>query len=354
MSQNTQSNYNGVNDSNKFNSLALPLFLAPYKISILSYTASMISTTIGFPLDSIKTRMQTHEYRGAIHCLTHTLKEEGIRGLFRGIGAPLLSTSLSRSLSVSIYSDMKPIIDNLISPIFQNSDRLLLNFPISFIAGGIAGGIVSIFACPFELTKIFQQIIIVVNKENHFSLKMNELPKNILQVSKSITKYEGITGLYSGFQWHIIRDATISALFYPMYEMIKIGLQYSITGQKVDFKSEKFNTFGKGISLINGAEPSKLQKTLLAISIPIAGLISSLFTCVIAYPIDTIKSQYQRDVVTNIIRVQCGLEKLPISSGQWKIPTREIYRGLAPSMIRGATTNVIFFSGLEWLMGHIA
>lgn len=60
-----------------------------------------------FPLDSVKTRMQTYKYDSFADCVRQTYKTEGARGFFRGVTAPLLSVTMVRTISFSVYQRSK-------------------------------------------------------------------------------------------------------------------------------------------------------------------------------------------------------------------------------------------------------
>jgi hypothetical protein len=55
-----------------------------YRTVISASTASLLSTAVAFPLDSVKTRMQTYKYKGVLDCVRHTYQTEHLRGFFRG------------------------------------------------------------------------------------------------------------------------------------------------------------------------------------------------------------------------------------------------------------------------------
>ncbi len=56
-----------------------------YRTEVAASSASVLSTVTAFPLDSVKTRMQTYPYDGALHCVRTTYNAEGMRGFFRGV-----------------------------------------------------------------------------------------------------------------------------------------------------------------------------------------------------------------------------------------------------------------------------
>lgn len=55
-----------------------------YRTEVSASSASVLSTITAFPLDSVKTRLQTYPYNGFMDCVQKTYHSEGVRGFFRG------------------------------------------------------------------------------------------------------------------------------------------------------------------------------------------------------------------------------------------------------------------------------
>lgn len=305
--------------------------LLPYKSTILAYSTSFISTTIGFPFDTVKTRMQTYKrFSSYSDCVRSTLKYEGVRGFFRGIMAPLVSTSFLRSLSVTIFTTSKPYCYEALYG-WRDEDNVghpfLRNFPVCFAAGALAGCGVSIFACPFEFMKVYSQIATLAQKlavgSTQAALKSPHV--GTVETLKAIVKYEGLGGLYSGYRYHFARDAIGSGVYFAVYEGIKWATN----------------------ALINSS-PSVSSP----ISIMIAGGTSGVLCWTAVFPFDTTKSLIQKDIVTNILRKQIGAEPLPKKIRKIVFGTR-VYRGLGISMLRSFLVNMVFFTTYEFGMKHL-
>jgi len=58
-----------------------------YRTEVAASMSSVLSTATAFPLDSVKTRMQTYKYSGFLDCVRHTYNTEKLRGFFRGMMA---------------------------------------------------------------------------------------------------------------------------------------------------------------------------------------------------------------------------------------------------------------------------
>jgi hypothetical protein len=78
-----------------------------YRVEVAASASSVLSTLTTFPLDSVKTRMQTYRYAGFLDCVKHTYSTEKFRGFFRGVTAPMASITLVRTVSFSIYQRSK-------------------------------------------------------------------------------------------------------------------------------------------------------------------------------------------------------------------------------------------------------
>lgn len=65
-------------------------FIKRYRTEVAASASSVLSTLATFPLDSVKTRMQTYKYSGFVDCVRHTYQTEKLKGFFRGkFGASL-------------------------------------------------------------------------------------------------------------------------------------------------------------------------------------------------------------------------------------------------------------------------
>ena len=67
-----------------------------YRTEVSASMSSVLSTAAAFPLDSVKTRMQTYKYSGFLDCVRHTYQAEKLRGFFRGRLPPRPRRSTAR------------------------------------------------------------------------------------------------------------------------------------------------------------------------------------------------------------------------------------------------------------------
>lgn len=320
-----------IDESKAFH--VFPSFLSPYRSAIIAYGTLAVSTTIGYPFDTVKTRMQTYQrFTGVLDCVVKSYRADGVLGFYRGVWAPMISTAFVRSLNVSVFTNIKPICHSLIIGLEANASvaahPFIANIPVCFVAGAAAGMATSVLACPFEFSKVFSQIEMIARKNTAAAagatIKEGAKRYTTLQTVKVITKNLGVGGLYSGYRYHLIRDAIGSGVYYAVYESFKWACN----------------------TLINGDATQLSPVSILA-----AGGISGATCWAVIFPFDTTKALIQKDIVANILRREHGQEPLPLEKRKLEF-SRRIYRGLGISMYRSVFVNMVFFGTYEFSMKH--
>ena len=211
-------------------------FAKKYRTEIAASTSSVLSTFAAFPLDFAKSRMQSYE-TGFLHTVKDAYKAEGIRAFWRGVGPPLISVTLVRTISFSIYQRAKYAYDRSLFQMTGESPLVHANevgsYP-SFLtvacfgaAGATAGAFITTMSCPLELTKLNEQL---AGKEaRRRALASNGAtpsPPSSLKAGAWITarrlvRDRGFFGLYSGYRLHLLRDTIGTAIYFVTYESAK-------------------------------------------------------------------------------------------------------------------------------------
>ncbi|KAK4038704.1 mitochondrial carrier domain-containing protein [Parachaetomium inaequale] len=305
-----------------------------YRVEVAASASSVLSTLTTFPLDSVKTRMQTYRYAGFLDCVRHTYHTEKFRGFFRGVTAPMASITLVRTVSFSIYQRSKYVycdwvkrnfaVDVMAHVSSSGSYPNLWSVATFGAAGATAGSCITVIACPFELTKLSAQVsVLMADKKNcpkpgSHAIAASYQNKGTLKTLGNIIKHRGFGGLYTGFRLHLMRDTLGTATYFMTYESSK----------------QLLTTFGG-----DGTHSNPL-------AVLVAGGLCGIVSWALIYPVDSAKSIYQR----NSLMYSRGEKVEPVKIRFFQ---RNMYRGLGVSMGRSCAVNAVFFSSFEFLKKRI-
>lgn len=184
------------------------------------------AVTATHPFETVKIRMQLqgelqdkgHQpklYRGPIHGVTTIVKNEGIRGIYRGIGAAYIYQVLLNGCRLGFY---EPIRHTLTSVIFK--DATVQSLGVNVFAGATSGMMGAALGSPFFLIKTRLQSfspVLAVGTQHRY--------KNALDGASQIFKAEGIKGLYRGVTAAMVRTGFGSSVQLPTYFFAKRRLQ---------------------------------------------------------------------------------------------------------------------------------
>ncbi|KAK4458838.1 putative solute carrier [Cladorrhinum samala] len=305
-----------------------------YRVEVAASASSVLSTLSTFPLDSVKTRMQTYRYAGFLDCVRRTYQTENMRGFFRGVTAPMASITLVRTISFSIYQRSKYAYSDWVKRNFGVDVMAQVATPGSYpnlwsvavfgASGATAGSCITTIACPFELTKLSAQVsVLLADKKNcpragSHAIAASYQNKGTLKTLGNIVKHRGIGGLYTGFRLHLLRDTLGTGTYFMTYESSK----------------QLLTTFGG-----DGAHSNPF-------AVLVAGGLCGIVSWALIYPVDSAKSIYQR----NSLMYSKGEKVEPVKIQFFQ---RNMYRGLGVSMGRSCAVNAVFFSSFEFLKKRI-
>jgi hypothetical protein len=143
---------------------------------------------------------------------------------FIGVLAPMVSVTLVRTVSFSIYQRSKYAYAGFVRRVFgfdilthMNTKGSLPNlYTISCVAaaGATAGSCITFVACPFELTKLSAQVSVLLSDRkklaetnckaaNAHAIAASYQNKGTLKTMANIVKHRGVLGLYTGFKLHL-------------------------------------------------------------------------------------------------------------------------------------------------------
>ncbi|GAA6027068.1 hypothetical protein JCM8097_006085 [Rhodosporidiobolus ruineniae] len=273
--------------------------------------ASFLSTIAGFPLDSVKSRLQVKRYSSVLDCARRTYAEEGIRGFFRGVTIPLVTITLVRTASFSIYTNTKETIER--RGVFGNEKTAASTAATGFMGGAASGLLLSIGTCAFEYTKIKLQLeyLIAMKKGVPF------VPQGTVKGFQELYRKGGFLGLYTGFRLHALRDTFGTGWYFGMYD----SSQHYIRNHPQTF----------------AAIPSWM--TTFA-----CGSFAGVSSWFVIYPIDLCKAKLQRNALADAPYEKPWSIFKRLSAGG----VTKLYRGLGISAFRSIWTHGAMWSLLEW------
>ncbi|KAJ7839574.1 L-ornithine transporter [Mycena olivaceomarginata] len=144
----------------------------------------MVSEVIEYPADLAKVRLQAQlltppaderqRFKGPVDCLHKTWKNEGFRGLYRGLPAPVAGSMVETAALFLSYSYFQNLIRT-----YANSSSPQLTIPqLGFAAAG-AGFATSFILTPIELVKCKMQVQLMNTSTSARVPPIHTVPKSV-------------------------------------------------------------------------------------------------------------------------------------------------------------------------------
>ncbi|KFK41256.1 hypothetical protein AALP_AA2G105900 [Arabis alpina] len=276
--------------------------------------AGAISATFVCPLDVIKTRLQvlglpqtpTSGHKGSviITSLGNIVKNEGFRGMYRGLSPTIIALLPNWAVYFSVYGKLKDLL--------QSNDGNL-SIGANMVAAAGAGTSTAIATNPLWVvkTRLIMQ-----------GMRPDVVPyKSLLSAFSRICREEGFRGLYSGILPSLAGVSHVVIQF-PVYEKIK---QY--------------------MANVGNTSVDKLSPGNVAVASSISKVIASVMT----YPHEVVRSKLQdqgqvRNKEAQFSGVIDCTKKVFRKEG---IPG--FYRGCATNLLRTTPAAVITFTSYEMM-----
>lgn len=282
-------------------------------MNVLSGTAAGAAGVLaGHPFDTVKVRLQTQPhngpllYRNTLHCFLSIAKNEGLKGLFKGVSSPLVGVTAINTLLFGVYGFF--LESQLPTP---GATPTLLQI---FIAGAGSGFINSFISGPVELAKIQMQ--------NQIGQGGFRSPSDCLG---QVWRRQGLRGCYRGLWPTILRETPSYGAYFSCFEAIR----------------RAWSTEENQGHLENGR-------------LMLAGGISGIAGWMSTYPVDVVKTRIQAEplLATNIPH-----EGKTIMGWFRQIVKEEgipgLFRGTTATIIRAFPTNAVIFLvyalSMRWL-----
>ncbi|KAK0623256.1 mitochondrial carrier domain-containing protein [Immersiella caudata] len=180
------------------------------------------AVTATHPFETVKIRMQLqgelqdkghqpHHYRGPIHGVSVIVRNEGLRGVYRGLGCAYIYQVLLNGCRLGFYEPMRSNITG-----FLFKDPKTQSLGVNMFCGAASGMLGAAAGSPFFLAKTrlqsFSPFLPVGTQHNY---------RNAWDGLKQIYKGEGVRGLYRGVGAAMIRTGFGSSVQLPTYFFAK-------------------------------------------------------------------------------------------------------------------------------------
>ncbi|KAI7885689.1 mitochondrial carrier [Lichtheimia hyalospora FSU 10163] len=184
------------------------------KHSIAGAGAGIVSSVVTCPLDVVKTRLQNQGklepgivvYRGTVGTLSRIWKEEGIRGLYRGLGPTILGYIPTWAIYFTAYDYFK----HRWGKEFGHNKAWLVH-----IASAMSAGAAS--------TSLTNPLWVIKTRMMTQNERTAYRYKNTLDAFITIGRQEGIRGYYKGLGPSLLGVSHVAVQF-PLYEKLKCYL----------------------------------------------------------------------------------------------------------------------------------
>jgi len=260
---------------------------------------------VGHPFDLTKTRLQTAPagtYRGAVDVVKQTLARDGVKGLYRGMGPPLMGVTPIYAISFWGYDLGKKIV-YAVTPQRQNTE---LSVGELAFAGFFSAIPATLIAAPAERIKVVLQV--------QGQGKGGTTYKGPADAIRGLYKEGGLKSIFRGTGATLARDGPGSAAYFVAYELAKKAL--------------------------TPANQPTSQLNLGAIIV--AGGTAGIAMWSIAIPPDTIKSRIQSAPQGTYSGFLDCTRKTIAKDG-----VKALWKGFGPAMARAFPANAAAFLGVE-------
>lgn len=279
---------------------------------------------VEYPFDTVKVRLQSQpdqlplRYKGPLDCFKQSITQDGFRGLYRGVSAPLAGAAAETACLFWSYSVAKDLLTQTAFPVNDEKD---LPLGALALAGAMSGGVTSLLLTPIELVKCRMQAPL------HSSVDLSLRPgaglastaHSPFAVISDVFRREGLRGFWRGQFGTFVRETGGSSAWFGGNEATLLYLKKRIAKQQdrpvADIKLE-------------------LSQQL------IAGAVAGVSYNFLFFPADTIKSKMQTGELSHVRPTFTSVGK-----ELWKAHgLKGLYRGCGITCVRSAPSSALIFT----------
>ncbi|XP_043698644.1 mitochondrial substrate carrier family protein B-like [Telopea speciosissima] len=175
--------------------------------------AGITAASITYPLDLVRTRLAAQRnvtyYKGIWHSLCMISRDEGVLGLYKGLGATLLEVGPSIAISFSGYETLRSSWQSR-----RPQDSTVL---VSLACGSLSGIASSTATFPLDLVRRRMQLEGAAGQARVYKT-------GLLGTYKHIIRTEGLRGFYRGILPEYYKVVPSVVIVFMTYETLKMLL----------------------------------------------------------------------------------------------------------------------------------
>lgn len=195
--------------------------------------AESVSCVLWVPIDVVKERLQVQSscndvkgggyeknYRGNIHALRSIMKYEGLRGIYKGYFATILSFGPFSGFMFLFYEKLKILSQETLS--LKKNDTL--PFGIHLINSVVAGCAAAFVTNPLDMVKLRLQVQRGVSSSSSSSsnLPWGRPYKSMLDGLKQIISQEGPRALFKGATARMAFNGPMTSISLALFETLRV------------------------------------------------------------------------------------------------------------------------------------
>jgi solute carrier family 25 (mitochondrial carnitine/acylcarnitine transporter), member 20/29 len=265
------------------------------------------------PCTAVKVRLQAKAcpYSGPWQCFTSIARNEGVKGVFRGLSSPLVGGALETGVNYSVYkASLRFLRDRLPEPLAVPLSAAIAGFWLSFIVS------------PAELIKCRLQL---------GAADRAHVYTGPVDCMRQVVQSEGYRGLFRGLGATMAREMPGNTIYFGSYSIFSgmlLGRQKHDTEKMMGDGSLRSIMVHSSSAIVAGAG---------------AGI--AMWTAVL--PLDVAKTRIQTawPGTPQDVGIAAHLQQLWREGGR-----RRLYAGLTPTLIRAAPANAAQWLTWEWCM----
>ncbi|XP_074584085.1 uncharacterized protein LOC141840091 [Curcuma longa] len=169
--------------------------------SMASFCSTILGTAVRIPCEVMKQRLQAGIFNNVGEAIVGTLRQDGLKGFFRGTGATLCREVPFYVAGMCLYAESKKAVQNLLNRELEPWETVAV--------GALSGGLAAVVTTPFDVMK------------TRMMTAPRGFPVSMQMVAFSILRKEGPLGLFKGAVPRFFWIAPLGAMNFAGYELAK-------------------------------------------------------------------------------------------------------------------------------------